>query len=178
MDLKQDEITIIKRIINGEKALFSQLINTYQTKVSSIVYHFLYNKNDVEEVVQDIFYNTYKSLNNFKNRSSFSTYIYRIAVNRTIKWNQKSKRVMYIDNYSGYENDETDIDTNKNERKIMLIKLIAKLPENQRVALSLYTFDEFSYKEVADIMKISLSSVESLIFRAKSNLKKMLIEKY
>lgn len=178
MDLKQDDKTIISKIVNGEKALFSTIISRYQKKVASIVYHFLYNKHDVEEVVQDVLYNVYKSLGNFKNKSDFGTYVYRIAVNRTIKWNQKSGRVVYIDNYSGYERGEVDKRADDNERKQMLVRMINKLPDNQKLALNLYTFDEFSYKEVAEIMELSLSSVESLIFRAKSNLKKMLLEKY
>ena len=181
MQKEQQQISdqeLVQAVLNGNTDCYAAIVERYQQLVANLCYKLAGNKIDVEEVVQTVFVELYLSLPRFRFQAKLSTYIYRIAlniitktlnkVNRYEQWNDKLDDVLRSP--SIYD------EVVKDESTQELHRAIDKLKYEQRVALTLHYFDDMSYKEVAEIMEISLSKVETLIFRAKKNLKKMLVE--
>jgi len=170
---------------------FSELVNLYKNKVVNTCFGFVQQKEDAEDIAQEVFIEVYNSLSKFKNESTLSTWIYRISVNKSldfIKSKNRKKRFAFVQSIFNKQDEAlpiTDENSNSgdeilevNEQKEALYAALNKLPENQKIAITLNKFEDLSAKEIAQIMDISLSSVESLIHRAKENLKKYLYHFY
>jgi RNA polymerase sigma factor (sigma-70 family) len=169
---------------------FQEIYETYKNKVFNTVISYLQNKEDAEEITQDVFIEIYRSLNRFEGRSSLSTWIYRISVNKSldfIKSKNRKKRFAFLTELfdgAGYiRNDHQDFQhpgviLENKEKAAVLFKAINKLPENQKTAFILSKSENLSYTEISEVMKMTVSSVESLLFRAKQNLQKNLNEYY
>jgi len=183
-----DEHNLIDRIIENDEAAFRELYDAFSSRVYNTALGFLQSAEDAEDVTQEIFVLIYRSIKNFNRESSLSTWIYRIAVNKSLEFirsKKRKKRFAIVKSIFAKEEVEEPPDflhpgiiaENKDRAKI-LFKAIDKLTENQKTAFLLNKIDNLSYKEISEIMKLSLSSVESLIFRARENLKKQLSSFY
>jgi RNA polymerase sigma-70 factor (ECF subfamily) len=150
----------------------------------------LQNAEDAEDVAQEVFVQVFESVKNFKAESKFSTWLYRITVSKAldhIRRKKRKKRFAYIQSLVGMNN-ETVIDKpdfnhpgvvlDNKERSAVLFNAIDNLPENQKIAFTLHKLEGLSYQEVSEVMRTSVSSIESLMHRAKNNLKKWLSEHY
>jgi len=180
------------RIRNHDQQAFKMVFDKYQIKVFNTCMGFLHNKNDAEDITQEVFIEIYKSINKFRKDSKLSTWIYRIAVNKSLNFirdNKKSNWLKSIETlFPGAKNPEIAIKDNINddpgktienkERAVMLHKAIGSLPKNQKIAFTMNKYEDLSYKQIAEVMGLSLSSVESLIHRAKINLQKKLLNYY
>ena len=173
------EYEIIQAILNGDKHRYADIVNRYQQLVANLCYKLGGSNIDVEEATQAVFVELYFSLPKFKFESKLSTYIYRITLNVVCKTLKKNRRYTKwsSDVDDSYNTLSLDEEIMNNERIKELHSAIDKLKYEQKVALTLYCFEDMSYKEVAEVMDVSLSKVETLIFRAKKNLKKILTEK-
>ena len=170
---------IVERILAGETELYSLIVKEYQQIVANLTYKLCGNKLEVEEVTQQVFVELYMALPRFRFDSKLSSFIYRITVNVVSKMMNKAKRFVSSDEYD--DRPETPSDERNAEQKLIhqeqlqqLRTAIGHLKDEQRTALVLYTFEDFSYNQIAEVMQCSLSKVESLIFRAKKNLAKEL----
>lgn len=170
---------IVERILAGETELYSLIVKEYQQVVANLTYKLCGNKLEVEEVTQQVFVELYMALPRFRFDSKLSSFIYRITVNVVCKMMNKAKRFVSSDEYD--DRPETPSDERNAEQKLIhqeqlqqLRTAIGHLKDEQRTALVLYTFEDFSYNQIAEVMQCSLSKVESLIFRAKKNLAKEL----
>lgn len=161
---------------------FEDLLAAYQKDVLNICYKFLLNKHDAEDVSQEVFIEIYHSLHKFRGESKLSTWIYRIAVSKSldeIKKRNRKKRFSSLGKAIGLENvinhivghDRPDKRIEENENMDILMSALNHLPENQRIALTLSKLDGHTNPEIADIMQTTLTAVDSLIYRAKQNLK-------
>ncbi|WP_417860299.1 RNA polymerase sigma factor [Winogradskyella sediminis] len=171
---------------------YSQLLDAYQQKVFSTCISFVPNKEDAEDIAQDVFIEVFNSINKFKGESKLSTWIYRISTNKCLEFIRKKntkKRFAFLQSITGnvIPMDKTNYFTEMNHPGILLenkelnatlFKAINSLPESQAVVFTLHKIDGKSYQEVAEITDRSLSSVESVMFRAKKNLKKLLENYY
>lgn len=173
------ESELIQSILNGHTADFTQLVKTYETAVFRMVMGFVHQKEDAEDITQEVFVKVYQSLDSFEGRSSFSTWLYRIAIHVSLSALQKRKRRKFwsmaaelLQLPSGNKDPEQEL-TEKSE-KGLLRKAIDTLPEKQRMAFILSRYEELPQKEVALIMDISEGAVEQLLLRARENLKKKL----
>ena len=154
---------LVQAVLNGDTKYYAEIVKRYQQLVANICYKLAGNKIDVEEVVQTVFVELYFSLPRFRFQAKLSTYIYRIAlniitktlnkVNRYEQWNDKLDDVLHSP--SIYD------EVVKDESTQELHRAIDKLKYEQRVALTLHYFDDMSYKEVAEVMEVSLSKVET-----------------
>ena len=166
---------------------FKSLVELHQERVRNTCFRFVKNPQDADDVAQDVFIQVYESLGHFREDAEVSTWIYRIAVNKSLDFIRKQKRKKrfgQITSILGFGDDEDNVelssdgnplqDLEDKERKQVLDWAIAKLPDNQKAAITLSKFDEFSNKEIANIMNMSVSAVEALIHRAKNNLHKHL----
>jgi len=150
----------------------------------------LQNAEDAEDTAQEVFMQVYESIASFKEESKFSTWLYRITVTKSLdheRRKKRKKRFAFVKSIFGDESqvvvhppdfNHPGVALDKKEDAGELFKAIKNLPENQRIAFSLHKIEGLSYQEVSDVMKTTVSSVESLIHRAKINLKKKLEEYY
>ena len=182
---------LITGILNNDKPVIQFLVKKYNKQVITTAFHFVHNMDDAEDLAQDVCIEILESVGQFKSTASLSTWIYRITVNKSLNFIRKNKRKQLVrqfetffykaDGNAGtklFEPSENDNPYDNNERKQILDKAINSLSENQKAAFILSKFKELSYKEIAEIMNLSLASVESLLQRAKQNLQKMLIVQF
>lgn len=177
MIAKEEERGLVQAILDGDKDKFAIIVKEYQEIVQNLTYRLMGNKLDVEDITQQVFVELYVSLPHFRFESRLNTFIYRITVNVISKIYRKESRMV---SYDAAEQDTASTELNEEERIIKeeqrqrLRKAIGQLHPEQRTALILCTYENFSYQEISDVMQCSFSKVESLIFRAKKNLKKIL----
>ena len=185
------EQELIDGLINQNKEAIQYLVHNYQKNVIKTAYYFVANMEDAEDLSQEVFLEILNSLGRYKQNSSLYTWIYRITVNKSLDHLRRQKRRNVIHqigtfirvSHDGTNRNDTEpavIDTrndDKEKRKI-LDNAVNSLPENQKIAFILNKYDELSYKEIAEIMNLSHSSVESLIHRAKMNLQKKLVNHF
>ncbi|MDW8055750.1 MAG: sigma-70 family RNA polymerase sigma factor [Elusimicrobiota bacterium] len=172
--------------------LIELLVNKYKDQLLSFIYNFGKNRitlQDAEEIVIETFLKFFNNIKNFKFKSSVETYIYRIAINLTKNF-LKSKHLRNVKrlNIVPIEELEKDIPHNENleniiiyedsqqEIKNLVLNLINRLPEKQKLVLHLAVYEKMSYKQIATILNTTVSSVESLLFRAKQNIRKFIIQ--
>jgi RNA polymerase sigma-70 factor, ECF subfamily len=164
---------------------YRELVSTYHKTVINICYRFLLNQQDAEDVAQEVFIEIFHSLHKFRGDAKLSTWIYRIATTKSLdelKKRNRKKRISSFGKLLGLEtvanwiagDDRPDSQMEKEEGYQVLLDKLNALPENQRIALTLSKIDDYSNTEIAEIMGTSLSSVDSLIYRAKQGLKEKL----
>ncbi|GAA4933425.1 RNA polymerase sigma factor [Algibacter agarivorans] len=178
------ENEFIEGLRNHNANAYGKLIDDFQQKVFATCISFVPNKADAEDIAQEVFVEVFNSINKFNGHSKLSTWVYRIATNKCLEFIRKrntKKRFAFLQSITGNEipMDKTKYFTEMNhpgvllenkERSETLFKAINQLPEAQKVVFTLSKVDGMSYQEVCDITEKSLSSVESLMFRAKKNL--------
>ncbi|WP_293872107.1 RNA polymerase sigma factor [Flavobacterium sp.] len=167
---------------------FEKLYHEYKILVFNVALNYIQNLEDAEEITQDVFVKVYHSLHNFNQKSSFKTWIYRITINQCldfIKQKNSQKRFFIFGKKSQNEKEYLNISSfehpgimmEKKEDAQILFEVINTLIENQKTAFLLSKLDGMSNPEIAEIMQVSISSVESLIFRAKNTLREKLVLK-
>lgn len=184
------EHELISRLKAGDGIAFKELVETRQSLVFNTVLGFLQNQEDAEDVTQDVFIKVFESIEQFKGESALSTWIYRVAVTTALEFirrKKRKKRFGFLSPILGDDNEPTlelpdfhhpGVSLDNKEKSAILFKAIKELPENQQIAFILNKVEGLSYQEVAEIMKTSLSAVESLLHRAKTNLKEILKKLY
>ncbi len=178
----------IEALKSQDSKEFELFVTQYEKSIFNMAIYLLQNKQEAEDATQEIFMSIYQSIVFFKGDSLLSTWVYRITINKCreiIRHKGRKKRF-------GIHKEMNDTTTfqlpseNKNPEEILasneriqtLMSAINALPETQKIAYTLHNMEDFSYKEIAEMMQLSLSAIESLIFRAKQNLKKTLLSYY
>jgi len=188
--MSEDEI--IQKLQKGDEKAFRQLVDKYQQLVMNTCFGLVHNTEDAEDIAQDVFIEVFRSISNFRADSKISTWLYRITVNRSLNFirdSKRSKMAQSLDEIFSLQKGKSsnimaekaaspDTEFENSERADILYKVIDSLPKNQRVAFTLNKYEDLSYKEIAEVMETSVSSVESLIHRAKKNLQKKLYTCY
>ena len=169
--------------------LFETIYLEYHTLVFNVALNYLQNLEDAEEITQDVFVKVANALDKFQQKSTYKTWIYRITINQCLDYcKQKKSRKHFFVFGKKSQNEHEYLNTstfehpgilleNQEEAKI-LFEVIATQTEKQKTAFLLSKLDGLSNPEISAIMELSISSVESLIFRAKSTLRDKLISKY
>ncbi|GAL64025.1 MULTISPECIES: RNA polymerase sigma factor [Algibacter] len=187
-----EEQDFINDLRAGKQFAYGKLLDLFQQKVFATCISFVPNKEDAEDIAQDVFVEVFNSINKFKGNSKLSTWIYRITTNKCLEFIRKKntkKRFAFLQSIMGNEipMDKTKYFTEMNHPGVLLenkqksetlFKAINQLPDAQRVVFTLSKIDGLSNQEVCDITEKSLSSVESLMFRAKKNLQDVLGDFY
>ncbi len=185
-----NERTLIEQLKRGDEAAFKTIVETWQNMVYNTAIGIVQNAEDAEDITQEVFVQVHQSVSSFKGDSKFSTWLYRIAITKSLdheRRKKRKKRFAFVRSLFGAENEESlhppdfnhpGVALDKKEDAATLFKSISKLPENQRIAFTLHKMEGLSYQEVSEVMKTTLSSVESLMHRAKSNLRKSLEDYY
>lgn len=170
---------IAEKIQNGENDLIGELISRYEEKMKGYARKFLLNQSDISDVVQEIFIKVYRNIQSFDLKKRFSPWIYRIAHNEFINLIKKNKREPWpffdadtlFPHPIAKERAENKVE--KKEIKELIDKFLKNLKPKYREPLILYYFEDLSYREIADALKIPVSTVGIRIKRAKENIKKL-----
>ena len=185
--LHQDDL--IADLQRGDQSAFTKLVDECQDMVYNTALGIVQNPEDADDITQEVFVQVYQSVSSFKGESKLSTWLYRITLSKAldhIKKSRRKKRVAFVQSLFGSREEEilSPVDFNhpgvqleKKERAAELFRALKELPHKQRVAFTMHKLEGQSYQEIAEIMDTSLFAVESLMGRAKRNLKKIL-EKY
>ena len=188
--IRLSERELIEKLKQGDEAAFKSVVETWQDMVYNTAIGILQQPTDAEDVAQEVFMQVYESIHTFKGESKFSTWLYRITLTKAmdhIRRKRRKKRFAFIQSLFGQDNElihdpgdffHPGVSFENKEKAAILFKAISQLPENQKIAFTLHKIEGLSYQEVTEVMKLSLSSVESLMHRAKANLKKILENYY
>ena len=183
------EPELIQGLLTKNESAFRFLIDSYSARVHNTILSIIQNKEDAEDITQEVFIEVYNSISKFKGESQLYTWVYRIATTKALDLLRKrkaKKRFAFITSIFANEEGEMELpDFNhpgiiaeNSERAKILFAAMNTLTDNQKAAFTLSQIENLSYKEIAEIMQLSVSSVESLIFRAKSHLRKNLKDYY
>ena len=179
-----DEALLVKRVQARDEIAFREIVERYQAKVYSIIFGILRNRNDAEDIAQQVFSKVYFSINNFDSRSSLLTWIYKITVNECYDYLRK-KRVRKL----VYESDFSEEDSRKMEnsesvsdhqpaidqslaRRDLALKLLDKLSEEDRQLLLLKEVEGHSVEELAERTGLNENTIKVKLFRARQKLLK------
>lgn len=175
-----NEQLLIDQIINGDTKSFSVLVNHYKDLVFSLTLRMLKNREEAEEISQDVFIKIFKSLHKFKGDSKLSTWIYKIAYNSCLdrlKQYKKEYANVPIDEFT-----ESKVQILDNalenmiieDRKEMIQNCINKLPSDEGFLLTLYYFEELSLDEISKVVELTANNVKVKLFRSRKRLASIL----
>jgi RNA polymerase sigma factor (sigma-70 family) len=183
-----NEQELISSLQKGDPQAFKQLVDTWQHMVFNTVLGIVQDVQEAEDIAQEVFIQVYQSVAGFRGDAKLSTWLYRIAVTKALDAERKKKAKKRIANLKSWmglgEKEEAihfhhpGVQLDNKELSGILFSAMQKLPENQRIAFTLIKTEGLSYEEVADIMKLTVKAIESLMHRAKENLRKKLQHYY
>jgi len=188
--MNENEKHLLESAKKGDIEAFEKLIETHEKKVFNIALRMMGNSEDAKDMAQETFIRVYRSLGDFKEQSSLSTWIYRITTNICLDElrKRKNKKVLYIDDNIKSDDGEIKRDivsddltpeekVERDEIKRMLNSAINDLSDEHRTVIILRDIQGFSYKEISDITNCPEGTVKSRICRARQALKEILVSK-
>ena len=173
------DITLVKRVQNGERGAFDLLVRKYQHKVFGIISRYISNHAESQDVAQDTFLRAYRAISNFRGESAFYTWLYTIATNTAknhlvAQGRRPPADDVQIEDAEYFEGALRMKDTSTPERELMrqeieraVTSAVDQLPEELRMAITLREVDGLSYEEIAQTMDCPIGTVRSRIFRAR-----------
>ncbi|MCX6174448.1 MAG: sigma-70 family RNA polymerase sigma factor [Ignavibacteriales bacterium] len=175
---KDEDFILIKAFIKGNDTTFRTLVIKHKDKVRNLIFLTLGDAEFVDDISQDVFISVYHKLKEFRFESKFTTWLYRITVNKCRDYLRK-KRVRSI--FVPIKDSDTEYGTGPFSENVdipnLVRRAIEKLPEKLRTPLVMRDIDGFSYKEIADQMGTEVGTIKSRIFRARESLK-LILEPY
>jgi RNA polymerase sigma-70 factor (ECF subfamily) len=178
-----DEMDLVKRARQGELSAYDELVRRYQERIYATVYHMTSNHEDANDLAQDAFIKAYHALKSFKGGSSFYTWVYRIAVNKTINFlkQRKNRAQMSLDDLDLNAEHDPDLvalisektprrEVNLSELQEKLNIAMQKLSEPHRLVVTLHDVQGLSHEEIAKIMECNIGTVRSRLFYARQQL--------
>ena len=174
------DLAIVQKVQDGDVDAFDELVTKYRERIYSVVYNLTSNREDASDLTQDAFIKAFQSVGRFKGKSSFFTWLYRIALNTTLTHLRKNKLRRFFsfekmseeDHSAGFiEQLKTDSDSDKNtlmsELQEKLNDAFQKLSVKHRTVVTLYEIDGLSHKEIAEIVGTTVGTVRSRLHYAK-----------
>jgi len=185
-----DQPGFITQLQLGDESAFTKLVDEFQDMVYNTALGIVQQADDADDITQEVFIQVYQSISSFKGDSKFSTWLYRITVSKALdheKKKKRKKRFGFVQSLFGgdgeeqvhpVEFDHPGVQAEKKESVAALFRALKQIPDNQRIAFTLHKLEGQSNREIAAVMNTSLQAVESLMSRAKANLKKELNDYY
>lgn len=185
-----NQTELVEQLQRGDEAAFKELVDDYQVMVYNTALGIVQNEDDADDITQEVFIQVFRSVSSFKGDSKFSTWLYRIAIGKALdheKKKKRKKRFGFVQSlFGGHEEvdiqlaefDHPGVKMENKERANELFNALKQIPDKQRTAFTLHKLEGQSYQEVAEIMNTTLYAVESLMGRAKANLRKELKKYY
>ena len=186
----REDRELVTETLEGNQLSFQLLIERYQDRLFGLVRHYTKSAVEIEDIVQDTFIKAYRKLESFQHQSSFSTWLYRIAVNTALDFLKRSGRnpVQAVEDPEEIGQDDQgrsrtqlappDAHLEREEIAEITKKVLLELPEIFRTVLVLREFEDLSYQEIAEVLSISIGTVESRLFRARARFRDALLRLY
>lgn len=180
------ESELISGLQKKDERAFNEAFKLYSSMVLNTAMGIVHDHDEAEDLVQEVMIEVLKSVNKFKGESTLKTWIYRLTISKSLDILRAKKRQKRggLFTFVSLKNDESwmhkpdfnhpGVLLENKERAAVLFKAIDQLADNQKIAFTLHKLENRSYKEIAEIMETSISSVESLMHRAKKKLQKLL----
>lgn len=189
----ENEFELLKRFADGDEDAFAAVLARWEKPLLNFIYRLIPERTEAEDIAQEVFLKVAAAAPDLKQRAKFSTYLYRIAYNLAIdrirRRTVRTAAVPIVSLDETAENDSgeslsrqvpdpsdlpADLHRERVETKLSVEAALTELPENQRAAIMLKVYEDRSYAEIAEVLGVSVPSVESLLFRARQNLSKKL----
>lgn len=186
---QKEDLRLINKALRGDQAAYQRLVNKYKPTITFVLYRIVQDKDDVEDIVQEVFINTFRALNSFKKEYSFFSWIYKIALNKGIDYLRKKKLKTFsidkpISSKDGefqYEVPDSTYEPDKHiiasEKSALIQAAIDKLPPKYKRVIIMRHMEEKDYSEIAEELKLPIGTVKVHIFRARELLNKYLRHK-
>ncbi len=175
---KNEDNLYIEQFLAGDEKGFEMLVKKYQNRALNIVYSLIGRDGESEDITQEVFLKVYRNLRSFRERSQFSTWLYRIVVNTTYDFSRRRRHFVnnegILNNIASGRRGPGDTLLGK-EKERMIQMALKNVPFKFRVALVLKDIDGLSYIEIAGVLRCSIGTVESKIYRARKFLKTELL---
>ena len=181
---------LIVQLQQGDGQAFKELVDEWQDMVYNTALGIVQNADDADDITQDVFIQVYQSVSSFKGESKFSTWLYRIVITKSLdhlKKKKRKKRFGFMQSLFGNNSDEEihpeefnhpGVLMENKESAAELFKALQQLPDKQRIAFTLHRLEAQRHQDIAAVMELSVTAVESLIARAKGNLRQILKDYY
>jgi len=186
-----DDRILVEKILKNDQQAFGTLVAKYQRMVYATCFRLVRSQSDAEDLSQDVFIEVFRSLSQVQKESDLSGWLFKIAMNKSLSFLRKHNPAKSGQNetlesaaseakmkHHFAESNTPYSKLEEEEIRQILFHAMDQLPENQKKAILLHKFDNFSQKEISYQMGITQVSVESLIYRAKTNLRKSLYDYY
>jgi RNA polymerase sigma-70 factor (ECF subfamily) len=174
----KEDFQLIENFNKGRTEAFSKLVYKHKDKVRNLVYLTLGDNDYIDDISQDVFIKVYNKLGEFKFQSKFTTWLYRITVNKCRDHLRKKQvRSIFVPIGDSTREPSTNIKTENIDVPNLVRKGISKLPDKLRIPLIYRDIEGLSYKEIADKLDCEVGTIKSRIFRARESLK-VILEPY
>jgi len=173
-----EDFVLIRQFQEGSEIVFSTIVQKHKDKVRNLVFLTLGDTDDVDDISQDVFINVYRKLGEFRFESKFTTWLYRITVNKCRDYLRKKKvRSIFVPIKESEYELKVHSRTDNIDIQNLVRKAIERLPEKLKVPLLLRDIDGFSYQEIAEKLDCEVGTIKSRLFRARESLK-IILEPY
>jgi RNA polymerase sigma-70 factor, ECF subfamily len=185
---RQDDSTLVQGTLDGDARCFEVLVGRYQRRLFGLVRHYIRSAVEVEDIVQDTFLKAFSRLETFQQSSAFYTWLYRIAVNTILDFMKRQGRSPIravedpeavsgsIDETTERKSIRPDARLEQAEISEITRSVMDELPEIFRTVLVMRELEQMRYQDIADVLQVSIGTVESRLFRARARFKKRLLQ--
>jgi len=172
------DIELLRAIAGGDHLAFKRLVERYQSRLFNFLYRYLRDREAAEDLTQEVFLKVYQAAPHFEPRAKVRTWIFTIAYNLAVNELRRRQRRGFFGLFVHEDREGVTMEApeagDRLELEEIMTEALGLLPHNQRAALLLRVRDELSYQEIAEILGVSRSSVESLLFRARERLRRLI----
>ncbi len=185
-DAAPDDTCLVQEALNGNQASFQLLVERYEQRVFNLIRHYTRNPVEIEDLAQETFLKAFRRLDTFQHQSSFYTWLYRISVNTILDSLKRRGRspVQSVEDLEAVpaapEARSSGPSANLERAEVARItqEVLEELPEIFRTVLVMREFEDMAYQDIADILGISIGTVESRLFRARARFKEKLLQRH
>lgn len=181
-----EDVCLVQETLAGNQASFQLLVERYQSRLFALVRHYTRNPVEIEDVVQETFLKAFSRLDTFQHQSSFYTWIYRIATNTILDFMKRRGRspVQVVEDPELVASTSApsprvsspDAQLQREEIARITHTILEGMPEIFRAVLVMREFEDMAYQDIADVLGISIGTVESRLFRARARFKDKLLQ--
>jgi RNA polymerase sigma-70 factor (ECF subfamily) len=173
-----DEAFLIEQFKGGDRTAFGRIVQTYQDRIYNLCRYLLRNKQDAEDVAQDVFIKAFRRLNDFRPESSLYTWLYRIGVNTCLDHKRKLRPEPFTNGFQGEDqpSEEPSPERRYQSKEIgrAIRSALDQLSKISRTVIVLKEIEGLSYEEIAEVLNISAGTVKSRISRSREELRRIL----
>lgn len=169
--MRDPDFALVEATARGDRKAFETLVRRYQAPLLNFIFRYVGDRGTAEDLAQEVFLRVYRAAARFEARARVSTWIFKIAYNLCMNEVKRLSRVEALDPEAA---GKLVAPPSGREAEMDVMAALGQLPEKQRAALLLRANEGLSYREIAEVLELTVPGVESLIFRARRNLKQAL----